>query len=174
MPVYLFTYHAYGSWWPDRPQGFVQQGKGIQPTNNPLAQAYRRAATHDAVLFTPDDQRALIEKLFHIAETDSLRIHAATADPTHLHTLVSWADDRSFTKVRGRIKNLLSLCLSRRAATTGRPWFVQGASRKRVEDEQHYWYRSTCTCPSIVAGSGMRVQVGVNPHLAMGARGAWD
>jgi len=140
MPVYLFTYHAYGSWWPDRAQGFVQEGKGIQPANQPLAQAYRQAATYETVCFSTTDQRALISKLFHIAETDALRIHAATADPTHLHVLVSWDDERSFTKVRGRIRNLLSLHLSRRAGTTGRPWFVQGASRKRVEDERHYHY----------------------------------
>ncbi|MEM9415421.1 MAG: hypothetical protein AAGA29_08100 [Planctomycetota bacterium] len=137
MPVYLFTYHAYGSWWPDRPQGFVQEGEGIQPANQPLAQAYRRAATHETVRFTPDDQRALIEKLFHIAETDAMRIHAAAADSTHLHTLVSWQCNRTFMSVRGRIKNLLSLHLSRRAGTVGRPWFVQGSSRKRVEDKRH-------------------------------------
>ncbi|MEM1305417.1 MAG: hypothetical protein AAGG46_11005, partial [Planctomycetota bacterium] len=29
MPVYLFTYHTYGSWLPDRPQGYVQRDQGI-------------------------------------------------------------------------------------------------------------------------------------------------
>ena len=42
MPVYLFTYHAYQSWMPDRGRGFVQKGRGIQPTNALLAHAYRR------------------------------------------------------------------------------------------------------------------------------------
>jgi hypothetical protein len=33
MPVYLFTYHAYRSWMPDRPEGFVQEGRGIEAPN---------------------------------------------------------------------------------------------------------------------------------------------
>ena len=44
MPVYLFTYHAYQSWMPDRARGFVQKGRGIQPPNEALAAAYRQAA----------------------------------------------------------------------------------------------------------------------------------
>lgn len=60
MPVYLFTYHAYGTWWPDRPQGFVQEGKGIQPTNSNLAVAYRKAAKHPIVSFECKHQKQLI------------------------------------------------------------------------------------------------------------------
>jgi hypothetical protein len=42
--------------------------------------------------------------------------------------------------VRGRIKNLLSLDLSRHAGIMGRPWFAEEASRKRVRDLGHLDY----------------------------------
>jgi hypothetical protein len=62
-------------------------------------------------------------------------------EPTHLHAVVSWPDEGlAFTRVRGRIKNLLSLDLSRRAGVTGRPWFADGGSRRRVKDEAHLAY----------------------------------
>ena len=140
MPVYLFTYHAYGTWWPDRPQGFVQEGKGIQPTNTHLAQAYRAAANHTPVSFTGSQQKAMIEKLHHIAETDRLSVYGVSSDTSHLHVLVGWEDGRGYAKVRGRIKNLLALHLSRLAGKTGRPWFVKESSRKRVKDEGHFEY----------------------------------
>ncbi|MEM6259266.1 MAG: hypothetical protein AAGI37_13360 [Planctomycetota bacterium] len=147
MPVYLFTYHAYGTWWPDRPQGFVQEGKGVQPTNPSLATAYRTAAKHEPVIFTHVMQRALIEKIHHIAETEALLVYGISADPTHLHVLVGWDDGRNYNKVRGRIKNLLSLQLSRLAGMTGRPWFVKESSRKRVKDEDHFEYLLTTYLP---------------------------
>ena len=139
MPVYLFTYHAYLSWLPDRPRGFVQKGKGIQPQNEPLADAYRAAAAHEAVLFDAATQCRLIRKTLAVCQGDKFRLHGASTEPTHLHLVVSWRDESQvFAKVRGRIKNLLSLDLSRRAGVTGRPWFAGEASRKRVGDERHF------------------------------------
>ncbi len=141
MPVYLFTYHAYGSWLPDRPQGFVQRGQGIQPTNTKLASAYREAMTHPPVEFNHDMLQCLIEKLIAVCMGDGYRLHGTATESSHLHTLVSWQDvGTRWSKVCGRIKNLLSLSLSRRAGTTGRPWFVQGASRKRVHKPSHFDY----------------------------------
>lgn len=140
MPVYLFTYHAYGTWWPDRSQGFVQKGKGIQPTNRNLAVAYRRAAKHEPMSFTSVHQRTLIKKLLSIAETDDLAIYGVTVDQTHVHALVGWKDSRSYSKVRGRIKNLLSLQLTRLEKIEGRPWFGHKSSRKCVKDESHFEY----------------------------------
>ena len=67
-------------------------------------------------------------------------LYAATVDPTHVHALVGWDDERGYTKVRGRVKNLLSLHLSRLAGITGRTWFVKESSRKRVKDEAHFEY----------------------------------
>jgi hypothetical protein len=41
MPCYLFTYHAYLSWMPDRPQGYVRRKKGIFPPDEEKAEAYK-------------------------------------------------------------------------------------------------------------------------------------
>jgi hypothetical protein len=118
VPVYLFTYHAYLSWLPDRPRGFVQEGKGIQPTNQPLAHAYRNAAKHEPFEFDAATQHRLIRKARAVCKSDGYRLHGASTEPTHLHLVISWVDEAlAYGKVRGRIKNLLSLDLSRRAGT---------------------------------------------------------
>ncbi|MEQ8838739.1 MAG: hypothetical protein RID07_18185, partial [Lacipirellulaceae bacterium] len=67
--------------------------------------------------------------------------HGVATDRTHLHAVVSWRNEHlTFRKVRGRIKNLLALDLSRAAGITGRPWFSREASRKQVSDEEHFNY----------------------------------
>ena len=37
MPCYLFTFHAYGTWMPDREEGFVRREQGILPPDEELA-----------------------------------------------------------------------------------------------------------------------------------------
>jgi hypothetical protein len=139
MPVYLFTYHAYQTWLPDNRRGFVQEGQGVQPRNERLAASYRQAAAHLPFEFDADTQIQLIAKARAICAGDGHRLHGVVAEPSHLHALVSWRDAAlAFGKVRGRIKNLLSLHLSKRAGVTGRPWFSTGSSRKRVEDQNHF------------------------------------
>jgi len=94
-----------------------------------------------AMRFNRTIQRRLIVKLLAIASGEGYRLHGVATDPTHLHCVVSWRDDTlRFTKVRGRIKNLLSLDLSRAAGITGRPWFVQKSSRKCVSEQDHLDY----------------------------------
>jgi hypothetical protein len=138
MPVYLFTYHAYQSWMPDNPRGYVQEEEGIHPRNERLAAAYRKAATHPPFEFDALAQLQLIVKTRAVCAGDGYRLHGAATEPTHLHAVLSWADALlALGKVRGRIKNLLSLDLSRRAIVTGRPWFSTGASRRRVRDAEH-------------------------------------
>lgn len=139
MPVYLFTYHAYRSWSPDNRRGFVQESQGIQPPNECLAAAYRRAASHPPVEFDCLTQIQLIAKTHAICAGDAHRLHGAATEPTHIHVLVSWKNHSlAFNKVRGRIRNLLSLHLSRSAGVTGRPWFSGGSSRKRIKDHKHF------------------------------------
>jgi hypothetical protein len=141
MPVYLFTYHAYCSWMPDQRRGFVQKGQGIQPRNERLASAYRKAAKAEPFEFDPPTQYRLITEARAVCVGDGYRLHGAATEPSHLHILVSWLDETlPFPKVRGRIRNLLSLDLSKRAGVTGRPWFAAQASRKRVADKAHFHY----------------------------------
>ncbi len=42
MPCYLFTFHAFGTWMPDREEGFVQRKKGILPPDEELARGISR------------------------------------------------------------------------------------------------------------------------------------
>ena len=43
MPCYLFTYHGYGTWLPDRSRGYVRRKEGILPTDEaPMAECYRK------------------------------------------------------------------------------------------------------------------------------------
>ena len=38
MPCYLFTFHAFGTWMPDREEGFVRREQGILPPDEELAE----------------------------------------------------------------------------------------------------------------------------------------
>ena len=139
MPVYLFTYHAYGSWLPDHPRGFVDKRRGAQASNRSLGDAYRQAARHKSFEFDRLTQYHLISKARAVCAGDGFRLHGAATEPTHLHALVSWIDETiGYVKVRRRLKNLLSLDLSRRAGVTGRPWFSTGSSRRQIKDEGHF------------------------------------
>lgn len=140
MPVYFFTYHAYGSWMPDHPRGFAQEDEGYQPPNPELADAYRGAAKFDAVEFDARTERFLIEVARDVCSRRGWRLHGGATEPSHLHALVSWCDGTRWQDVRGKIKNILSLELSKRAGTLGRRWFVEGASRKRVIEQGHFDY----------------------------------
>jgi REP element-mobilizing transposase RayT len=140
MPVYLFTYHAYRSWMPDRPEGFVREGQGIQTPDPRLAKSYAEAAGHPPFRFAPDTQQLLIATAIEVCQRRKWRLHAVATEPTHLHLLLSWRGQARWQDVRGRIRNILSLELSKRQGIKGRPWFSQGASRKRVRNREHFDY----------------------------------
>ena len=63
MPCYLFTYHAYGSWMPDRKQGYVRRGQGVQPPDMKRAEQYRRRANQEEVTFDSRMQQLAIDEL---------------------------------------------------------------------------------------------------------------
>jgi REP element-mobilizing transposase RayT len=138
MAVYLFTLHAYRSWNADRPEGFVQRGQGIQPTNPALAEAYDEAAGHPPVIFDRPMQRLLIETGRDVCKRREWRLHGASVDATHLHMLVSWQGYRAWSDVRGKIRNIMSLELSKQIGPVGRPWFSREGSRKHVTDRRHF------------------------------------
>ncbi len=60
VAVYLFTFHAYRSWLPDRPQGYVRRGKGIQGPDKKMAELYERDAKHPAMRFNTRMQETLV------------------------------------------------------------------------------------------------------------------
>ena len=140
VPVYFFTYHAYRSWMPDHKRGFVKEGEGYLPPNPKLAKAYRDVAKFPPVEFDHDTEKLLIEVAQDVCGRRDWHFHGGATEPSHFHALVSWRGNHRWQDVRGKIRNILSLELSKRAGTTGRPWFVQKASRKRVRDRDHFDY----------------------------------
>ena len=151
MPCYLFTFHAYRSWMPDRPQGYVRRGRGPLPPDDERARQYEKNAAQPPVLFDEKVQDALIAASREAAAHQDFRLHCIATEPTHVHVLVSWEDDRTWQRMRTGLKQSLTRTLNRAlgsraglpAAIEGkrgdqRRWFSGGASRKRVRDRDHF------------------------------------
>jgi REP element-mobilizing transposase RayT len=136
MPCYLFTYHAYGTWYPDRQQGYVRRGQGILPSDPKAGHTYRERAAHDTILLDEIHQQAIIARLIEAVSFIHCRLHAVATDSTHIHVLLSWRGDRTWQQNRISLKKSMTLMLKRQFAN--RPWFSENASRKRVENQEHF------------------------------------
>jgi REP element-mobilizing transposase RayT len=136
MPCYLFTFHAYRSWMPDRPRGFVKRGQGVVAANVKLAKRYADRAVEQPTLFSNQVQQLLLYECQVVCGRQTLRLHFVATDPTHVHILVSWRTARPWSTVRSAIKSSLTRRLNRDASR--RSWFSNGASRKRVADRKHF------------------------------------
>jgi len=147
VPCYLFTFHAYGTWMPDREAGFVRRKQGVLPPNEELAEAYRRRAAEEAAAFDEKIQLLLIEETWTACEKQRYRGHAVATDPTHLHALISWPDERAWMKIRTGLKSSLVRRLNRDVMRR-RNWLVDSASRKQVKDDSHYDHLMNVYLPS--------------------------
>lgn len=145
MPCYLFTYHAYRSWMPDRERGYVRRDEGVLPPDEEMADQYRRLAKEDQVWFDAAIQRTAIDESMIAAGFQRFRLHMTATDPTHIHVLVSWTDARQWPKLRNGLKSSLTRRLNRDHHR--RTWFVENASRKRVKDVAHFTYHMTDYLP---------------------------
>jgi hypothetical protein len=149
MPVYLFTFHAYLSWLPDRRQGYVRRKEGILPTDKKLADQYKKNAKHEEVEFTRIIQEALVAEVLIACKHQNLKLYAVTTEPTHVHPLVGWRDTRPWLKVRTALKTSLSLRLKKLTITAqSHLAFSRTGSRKRVTDEKHFDYLMTRYLPA--------------------------
>src|SRR4051794_21174087 len=113
MAVYLFTYHAYGSWMPDRPRGFVRKGKGILPPDPELAQRYRRLAAHEMVQFDARMRQCIVAGSRNICKTKGWHLHRVEVIASHAHLLVSWRSFQEWKSVSDTIKRCLGAELSK-------------------------------------------------------------
>jgi hypothetical protein len=147
MPCYLFTFHAYGTWMPDREEGFVRRKQGILPPNEAMAKRYRERAREFAASFDAAIQRTLIEEAQTASDKQHYRTHCIATDPTHIHVLVSWTDERAWLKVRSGLKQSLTRRLNRDVQHR-RNWFVDGASRRLVKDDGHFEHLVNAYLPS--------------------------
>jgi len=138
MPCYLFTYHAYGTWMPDRKEGFVQRRHGILPTNKRLAAVYREHMKEDRIRFDQKTQRRLIELVHDSCRHQQCRVHFVATDPTHVHVLTSWRSERSWQRTRSQIKTSMTRGMNQCAGR--RTWFAKSASRRQVQRQEHFEY----------------------------------
>ncbi len=138
MPCFLFTYHGYGTWMPDRREGFVQRGKGVVPTDPRLATTYRENQRQATVDFDHSLQKRLIEFVRESCRYQACRTHFVATDPTHVHVLTSWRSERSWFVTRRQIRSTITHGLNRQIGR--RPWLAKGGSRRQVGDEQHFDY----------------------------------
>jgi len=150
MPVYHLTFHAYRSWRPDHPKGYVKRNRGILPPDAQMAQWYDEAATQTPVRFEHEHQQILLNGVLDIAGRRGWRVHAIAIEQTHVHILVSWSDDTDvdWKHVQDTFKQLLGMMLSRHFEQKGRKWFSRKGSRKRVRDREHLEYLITTYLPS--------------------------
>jgi REP element-mobilizing transposase RayT len=83
-------------------------------------------------------QRLLIDEVHVACRCQIYRCHFVATEPTHIHVLVSWPDDRPWERARTGLKTSLTRRLNRHAQR--RSWFCEGASRKRLKDRGHFDY----------------------------------
>lgn len=139
MPVYLFTFHAYRSWMPDHPRGYVLRGEGIQPPSEKQWAQYTRNAAHPEVEFDELARLVMVSTSKYICKKNRWRLHQIRVVPSHVHVLVSWRDWQDWKRVRNTIKRNFGKDISIAKNRPG-PWFRRGASRKRVRNRQHFDY----------------------------------
>lgn len=140
MAVYHFTLHAYRSWRPDHPRGYVHHTNGLLPPDPVAAKWYDAHAKSEPTIFDEKVQRLLYRGTSEICRNRNWRFHGGASDPTHFHVLVSWIEFVSCQDVLARMKNLLSYILGQEIRPRGRKWFVRGGSKRRVKDRGHFDY----------------------------------
>ena len=138
MAVYHFTIHAYRSWRPDHPRGYVHHTNGLLSPDPLVARWHDALARFDRVPFDDAIQRILLRGSREICAARGWRLHAGGTDPTHLHLLVSWRPFVPSSDVLNKLKNVLSYMLGREVGPTGRRRFVRGGSRRRLTGRGHF------------------------------------
>jgi hypothetical protein len=138
MPCYLFTYHAYGSWMPDRSRGYVKRGHGVLPPDAHMAKLYSRAMKETEVAFDDQLQRWAIASLIESEPLQKFDLYYIATDVTHLHALLAWRDEREPVRMRSLLKGSITRTLNRTRAR--RTWLSEGASRKQVKRRGHFQY----------------------------------
>ena len=146
MACCLFTYHAHGTWLPDRPQGYVHWKHGLQPADKSLDDSYRRNMREPAAAFDDVLQRLIIDELRIASQYQRFRTHAIATEPTHVHLLASWPDDRLFVRLSDGIHQSISRRLKKEHPR--RKWLTKGGSRRQVKNREHFDYLIETYLPS--------------------------
>jgi len=135
VPVYHFTFHAYGSWLPDHPKGYVRRDKGILPPDDEAAKAYRYRMNGEPVEFDEVLAGLLNETIESAIDPQRLELYAVGIDPTHVHVVVGWRDDRTPIAIRTQLKSSMTRVLN--GVRRRDEWWTENASQKPVKDREH-------------------------------------
>ncbi|MEM9345351.1 MAG: hypothetical protein AAGB26_01915 [Planctomycetota bacterium] len=139
MPVYYFTFHAYGTWLPDRPEGSYTYHKGWQPPGHARAETYRSQMTEQAARFDNAYQLLILETLLNGQPLQDYELYALATDESHAYIVIAWRDEREPVRVRVRVraqvKSSMTRALNQRFGK--RKWFVRSAGQTPAEDNEH-------------------------------------
>jgi hypothetical protein len=122
MPCYLFTYHAYGSWMPDRSKGYVKRKRGILSPDVDMAAKYHASMKESAVRFDDTIQERILDAILTSRQPQAFEPYYISTDMTHVHLLVGWRDTRTWLRLRSTIKSSITRYLNDELAR--REWFV--------------------------------------------------
>lgn len=145
MPCFLFTYHAHGTWLPNRKQGYVKRGQGILPPDEWMHRLYVGAMKEPIVSFEDQHQRWAIATLLESEPLQRFELYGVAIDMTHIHVLLGWRDERGPNKLKSLIKGSLTRRFNQGFGR--RDWFVDGGSRKQVRSRGHFDYLLTTYLP---------------------------
>jgi hypothetical protein len=138
MPCFLFTYHAHGTWLPNRSRGYVKRGKGILPTDEKMHRLYSMAMKEPEVRFDESLQKQLILEVLQASVHQDFQSYFISTDTTHIHVLLGWRHDKSGKLLKRQLRWSLSRLLNQSFGK--QDWFSEGGSGKQVKDRPHFDY----------------------------------
>ena len=103
-----------------------------------MADRYRRNAKEGPARFDYDIQKIMINEILIASKFQRFAVDSVATDPSHLHVLNHWRDQRGFALIRNGLRSSLTRRLNREFGK--RAWFSESASRKRVVDQEHFDY----------------------------------
>lgn len=135
MPVYHFTFHAYGTWLPDRPEGSFKYHRGWQPPGHARAETYRSQMAEEPARFNHPHQQLILDILLKGQPLQGYELCVMSSDESHAHAVIAWRDERTPVRIRSQIKSSMTRALNQRFGK--RKWFVRSAGQTPVEDDEH-------------------------------------
>ena len=134
--VVVFSFHAYGTWLPDRRQGYYRNRDGLHAPDEPEAGRYRSRQSQLPAELMADVQRALIEELAVAAGFQRFELFGAATDDVHLHLVAGWDDPRPPEELQESIKQSITRRLN--ADFGRRDWLGRNGHDRRVRDAEHF------------------------------------
>ncbi len=118
----------------------MRREEGVLPADKEMAEFYSGQAKDEPTVLDRSIQRMLIEELIVACQHQRLRLHAGTTEPSHVHGLVSWREEKGWLLVRNGLKSSVSRRLTKESSEEQHLRLSEGASRKHVKDPDHFEY----------------------------------